>query len=334
MAEKMNTAEHDSKGLCIRHPTIRLRKKKLFGGWKIVIGHCPECCLDEMRRVRDEIERQELSRNTARRRDDDDSDSDSDDETDEEEMERQRIKKKKKKKKEKKRSETRNSPHKQQYPVQYQQEQQYPPQQYHQPPPPTVQQRIMVLSMAFVDPKTGSRGTYTGQVNSLNHKPDGKGTVYYTNGSVAEGTWENGTLLRSSSQDPDSQQGIRSSSSRPPTTRASSMQPPGKRHPHDMPGNFSGGNLDKLDRLNRKGKSRPNIGSASVQSFNSRGSVELPFGSASVQLDHGGGGVVKLSSNGSHQGFLGEGSGGPVNAQYQKRGSTYKPSPRKIPEYR
>ena len=53
---KLNTAEHDHRGRCIRHPDIRLRKKKLLGGWKILIGHCPECCLDEMRRVRDEIE--------------------------------------------------------------------------------------------------------------------------------------------------------------------------------------------------------------------------------------------------------------------------------------
>ena len=55
MGEKLNTAECDKKGRCIRHPAIRLRKKKIFGGWKIIIGHCPECCLDEMRRVRDEI---------------------------------------------------------------------------------------------------------------------------------------------------------------------------------------------------------------------------------------------------------------------------------------
>eukprot|EP00584_Thalassiosira_punctigera_P022537 CAMPEP_0172565920 /NCGR_PEP_ID=MMETSP1067-20121228/109967_1 /TAXON_ID=265564 ORGANISM="Thalassiosira punctigera, Strain Tpunct2005C2" /NCGR_SAMPLE_ID=MMETSP1067 /ASSEMBLY_ACC=CAM_ASM_000444 /LENGTH=56 /DNA_ID=CAMNT_0013356911 /DNA_START=36 /DNA_END=202 /DNA_ORIENTATION=+ len=55
MGDKLNTAEYDAKGRCVRHPAIRLRKKKMFGGWKIIIGHCPECCLDEMRRVRDEI---------------------------------------------------------------------------------------------------------------------------------------------------------------------------------------------------------------------------------------------------------------------------------------
>ena len=31
----LNTAEYDKKGRCVRHPNIRLRKKKIFGGWKI-----------------------------------------------------------------------------------------------------------------------------------------------------------------------------------------------------------------------------------------------------------------------------------------------------------
>ncbi|EJK70871.1 hypothetical protein THAOC_07736, partial [Thalassiosira oceanica] len=49
--------------------------------------------------------------------------------------------------------------------------------------------------MAFTDPRTGHRGTYTGQVNSVNHRPDGKGTVYYASGSIAEGTWRDGELV-------------------------------------------------------------------------------------------------------------------------------------------
>ena len=32
---RLNTAEYDKKGRCVRHPNIRLRKKKIFGGWKI-----------------------------------------------------------------------------------------------------------------------------------------------------------------------------------------------------------------------------------------------------------------------------------------------------------
>lgn len=69
------------------------------------------------------------------------------------------------------------------------------------PPPVPMQQpeRTMVLSMNFVDPQTGQRGTYTGQVNSMSHKPDGKGTVYYSNGSIAEGTWSNGVLAQDES---------------------------------------------------------------------------------------------------------------------------------------
>ena len=31
----LNTAEYDKKGRCVRHSNIRLRKKKIFGGWKI-----------------------------------------------------------------------------------------------------------------------------------------------------------------------------------------------------------------------------------------------------------------------------------------------------------
>jgi len=57
--------------------------------------------------------------------------------------------------------------------------------------------------MAFTDPQTGQRGTYTGQVNSINHKPDGKGTVYYANGNIAEGSWSNGILLDDSSDGED-----------------------------------------------------------------------------------------------------------------------------------
>eukprot|EP00804_Cyclotella_cryptica_P022009 CCRYP_000942-RA/>CCRYP_000942-RA protein AED:0.20 eAED:0.20 QI:0/-1/0/1/-1/1/1/0/746 len=53
----MHTDQYDAKGRCVRHPTVRLRKKKLFGGWAVVLSNCPECCLDEMRRVKDERSR-------------------------------------------------------------------------------------------------------------------------------------------------------------------------------------------------------------------------------------------------------------------------------------
>ena len=327
MGEKLNTAEYDKKGRCIRHPAIRLRKKKIFGGWKIIIGHCPECCLDEMRRVRDEIGAENSN----------DSDYDNNNESPRrrsrksKDRDRQRKSDKKKKKRRDRdrsnrdrsnRHNVRNEDsfshsedignssdghhhhhhsssqymshngssmylndnnnikprrldqhvghpqHKQQlnnniddqpsvgtgstamnssmdgtvnsnmsprvgYPhtghggpagssggyQQYQINRNPPPQaannNYHRhinqspdnfpspaakPPPPP---RTMVLSMAFTDPQTGQRGTYTGQVNSINHKPDGKGTVYYANGNIAEGSWSNGILLDDSSGEED-----------------------------------------------------------------------------------------------------------------------------------
>lgn len=39
----------DSRGRCIHHPHIRLRKKKVFGsGWKELYTACPDCCIEEM----------------------------------------------------------------------------------------------------------------------------------------------------------------------------------------------------------------------------------------------------------------------------------------------
>ena len=376
--KQLKTAEYNSKGLCVRHPTIRLRKKKLFGGWKIIIGHCPECCLDEMRRVRDQIGRQELG---GKRRDDDEEEDGDGDDMEEEERESRRIKKEKKKKKKSDRHKEREhrskplltpeaggAPLPQQHPVHYQQQSHYPDQQYRQPPPPQVPQRTMVLSMAFIDPQTGNRGTYTGQVNSLNYKPDGKGTVYYASGSIAEGTWLNGILVENKnaavnmnidqgdggglasglermmgppkigrgggvggsygtgSLPPNDHRGIQSSVGG--GYRASSMEPTGYRHQN--PGNFtSGGNLDKLDKLNRRSTSnRARGATASVQSYNSRGSVDVPSGSASVQVDYSAavGETANFSAGGSPgQGFIGGGSGGPIGAQFQRRNSGYKP---------
>lgn len=364
--KQLKTAEYNSKGLCVRHPTIRLRKKKLFGGWKIIIGHCPECCLDEMRRVRDQIERQELG---GKRRDDDEEEEDGDGE----DMSRH-IKKEKKKKKKSDRHKEREHRSKppltlisEAGPVHYQQQSHYPDQQYRQAPPPQVPQRTMVLSMAFIDPQTGNRGTYTGQVNSLNYKPDGKGTVYYASGSIAEGTWVNGILVENKnaavsmnidqgdggglasglermmgppkigrgggaggsygtgSSPPNDHRSIRSSVGG--SYRASSIEPTGYRQQNL--GNFTGGNLDKLDKLNRRPTSnRARGATASVQSYNSRGSEDVPSGSASVQVDYSAavGETANFSAGGSlGQGFVGGGSGGPIGAQFQRRNSGYKP---------
>lgn len=40
-------------GRCIHHPHVRLRKKNLFGfGWKVLMTACPDCCIDELHRIR------------------------------------------------------------------------------------------------------------------------------------------------------------------------------------------------------------------------------------------------------------------------------------------
>lgn len=49
-----NNNEFDPKsGRCLRHPHVRLRKKKLFGrGWKVMMSACPDCCVAELCRIR------------------------------------------------------------------------------------------------------------------------------------------------------------------------------------------------------------------------------------------------------------------------------------------
>lgn len=219
--------------------------------------------------------------------------------------------------------------------------------------------------MSFTDPRTGLRGTFTGQVDSTSHKPDGKGTVYYANGSIAEGTWMNGILVESENggdMDYDDDDGGDTVSELermmgPPEvgrgggaggSKRSVSQPPRMHHSmHNydnedgISNSFTDRNLDsfshsfadssldnKLDRLSRRKKSNRPSGSASVQSYNSRGSVGLPSGSASVQLDYGveRGGMVNLSAGGSQGlGFVGGGNGGPSGREFQRRNSGYKP---------
>ena len=48
----IKTCEYDDRGRCVRHPQYQLRKKKMFKGWVTLLSNCPECCLDEMKRVK------------------------------------------------------------------------------------------------------------------------------------------------------------------------------------------------------------------------------------------------------------------------------------------
>ena len=47
-------APYDSRGRCQRHPHIQLRKKKMLGGWRVLLVNCPDCCVEEMLRMKDE----------------------------------------------------------------------------------------------------------------------------------------------------------------------------------------------------------------------------------------------------------------------------------------
>lgn len=57
----IKTFEYDQKGRCVRHPHVRLRKKKMIKGWVSVLSNCPECCLDEMKRVKKKYQDRVLS---------------------------------------------------------------------------------------------------------------------------------------------------------------------------------------------------------------------------------------------------------------------------------
>jgi len=47
-----NPNEYDAKGCCVRHPQVRLRKKKLLGsGWRVLLSACPNCCIEELYRM-------------------------------------------------------------------------------------------------------------------------------------------------------------------------------------------------------------------------------------------------------------------------------------------
>mmetsp|Transcript_7177 Transcript_7177/g.14501 ORF Transcript_7177/g.14501 Transcript_7177/m.14501 type:complete len:1267 (-) Transcript_7177:3184-6984(-) len=45
-------SEYDEKGRCVKHPHIKLRKKKMLGGWKVLLVNCPDCCIEEMLKMR------------------------------------------------------------------------------------------------------------------------------------------------------------------------------------------------------------------------------------------------------------------------------------------
>jgi len=64
----IDTFDYDERGWCRNHPsTVRLRKKKMFSSaWQVVLSSCPECCLDEMRRIQRLGVKKTASRNSSR----------------------------------------------------------------------------------------------------------------------------------------------------------------------------------------------------------------------------------------------------------------------------
>lgn len=50
----INTDDYDANtGRCSYHPHVRLRKKRLFGrGWKVLMSACPDCCIEELKKLR------------------------------------------------------------------------------------------------------------------------------------------------------------------------------------------------------------------------------------------------------------------------------------------
>ncbi|KAL3810908.1 hypothetical protein ACHAXA_008758 [Cyclostephanos tholiformis] len=54
----------DVKGRCHHHPNMQLAKKKLTGGWKVLLAHCPKCLEDEY--INNPIKRSLTSRRSSR----------------------------------------------------------------------------------------------------------------------------------------------------------------------------------------------------------------------------------------------------------------------------
>ena len=49
----------DGRGRCLLHPHIRLQKPKLFGGWKVLFQHCPDCAVEHMKKTQENLSRLE-----------------------------------------------------------------------------------------------------------------------------------------------------------------------------------------------------------------------------------------------------------------------------------
>jgi len=51
-ADEIGTNLFDRRGFCVRHPDVRLRRRRMLGGWQVLVANCPACCEDEIRRLK------------------------------------------------------------------------------------------------------------------------------------------------------------------------------------------------------------------------------------------------------------------------------------------
>jgi len=58
----------DHKGRCLFHPHIRLQKPKLFGGWKILFKHCPDCAVEHMKKTQEQLARNQQRQNRKKKK--------------------------------------------------------------------------------------------------------------------------------------------------------------------------------------------------------------------------------------------------------------------------
>jgi len=151
-----STNNFDAKGRCVKHPHVRLRKKKFLGrGWKVLMSACPDCCVDELRRLhakKKSINAQKpvkraMPRSSMKDKESDDTASLS--------------------------SSSQGSSNGKQVAV-----------------VKTQEDGTFVKNMAWTDSK-GRRGSYTGEVDNQ-FIPNGKGSMQYENSKVKEGEWKDG----------------------------------------------------------------------------------------------------------------------------------------------
>jgi len=161
----ISTNSYDSKGRCVRHPHVRLRKKKILGrGWKVLMSACPDCCVEELRRIKSEASKKNsitksnstvgnkvLPRSSINDKESDDTASLSTSSQGSVNMD-------------------------QVVPVVTKKD----------------QDGIFVKNMMWTD-VNGRRGSYTGEVDAK-FIPNGQGSMIYEDGAVKEGEWKHGGM--------------------------------------------------------------------------------------------------------------------------------------------